>query len=211
MFDLKKLDREYWLELLVYASVLLIAFIPRVGFINIGQVTVTFLAVPVFLAAVRKGPLAGGIIGLVYGVCVYLIANISALGENLYISEGFDYTYTNIIVAVAPRVILGVGTGFLYRLSIPVFKNRFFTIPIVVLVSMLIYIFVVVMFAFIFNHKMLVDIYGDHAFLQILFARNNTWNVLETFVTVGITTLVCYLIDIIEARRMLREKNKQGD
>lgn len=76
------------------------------GFIAIGPITLTTMHIPVVIAAIAGGPLVGGIVGLIFG----LSSMLNAILRPSLLSVAF----LNPLLAILPRVLLGVVTGYLY-------------------------------------------------------------------------------------------------
>ena len=91
---------------LMSAITALMVFTP-VGMIPTpGGTSLTISHIPTILTAVLFGPVMGGIVGFVFGV--------SSLLRALSAASPFDLMFLNPLVSVLPRVLFGLGTGYLY-------------------------------------------------------------------------------------------------
>lgn len=84
----------------------ILAFTP-IGIIRILPVSATTMHIPVIIGAVLEGPLVGGILGLVFGLFSMLNAVIAP--------SLFSPIFYNPLVAVLPRILIGVGAGYLFK------------------------------------------------------------------------------------------------
>ncbi len=92
------------------AIVLLMAFTP-LGFLRAGPIEITFLTIPVVVAAVLVGPASGAVVGLVFGVSSFATAFSSPFGMALLAISPF-YTF---ILTIVPRILVGWLTGLIFR------------------------------------------------------------------------------------------------
>lgn len=70
--------------------------------------SLTIMHVPVVVAAVLEGPLVGGFVGLVFGVFSMVQATLSPNGP-------VDLAFSNPLVSVLPRILVGPAAYFAYR------------------------------------------------------------------------------------------------
>jgi len=186
-------DNWYAFEVGIYCFlVALFAFIPQTGFITIDGITISFLSVFVIVAAIRRGYIAGLLTGFVYGVVSFIVA-ILARNFQIYFPKGIYYVFCNFLVAVIPRVILGLLTALLYKAFSEVFKKFWFSIPLIAIINLLIHLFLCVLCAFIFYPGMLAKLFGDNAFIQIIFYRKNYYYIIEVLLSATISTVICFV------------------
>ncbi|MBN1520648.1 MAG: ECF transporter S component [Spirochaetales bacterium] len=79
-----------------------------------GGASLTIMHIPVIIAAVLEGPLAGTIVGLIFGVSSLMKAGIAP-------TSAFDPLFTNPLVSVLPRLFIGVAAWAVFRL----FRGKF--------------------------------------------------------------------------------------
>ena len=88
----------------------------RLGFIPwVAGASLTIMAVPVVIGAVLQGPLVGFVIGLLFGVFSLIQAAVAPTGPA-------DVWFTNPLVSVAPRLVIGPAAWVVYK-SIARFKE----------------------------------------------------------------------------------------
>ena len=94
----------------VLSAITIVLGITRLGFIPwFSGASVTILQVPVIIGAVLEGPLVGLIIGLLFGLFSLLQAAIAPTGP-------VDVAFTNPLISVLPRLLIGPVAWLLYRL-----------------------------------------------------------------------------------------------
>jgi uncharacterized membrane protein len=74
-----------------------------------GGASLTIMHIPVIVAAVLEGPLAGTVVGLIFGVTSLVKAAVAPLGP-------LDPLFTNPLVSVLPRLFIGVAAWAAWRL-----------------------------------------------------------------------------------------------
>lgn len=87
--------------------IVLLSAVPGLGFIPIGPINATILHIPVIIIAIVEGPIAGGVLGFMFG----MTSMINALVR----FTPFSFLFLNPIVAVLPRILIGVLTGLLFN------------------------------------------------------------------------------------------------
>ena len=108
----KVFSTKQFVELaLLVAIILLMAFTP-IGYIKTFGLEITLIVVPVAVGAVTMGPLAGAILGGVFGLTSFIQCfGMSAFGTVLL---GINPIYTFIVCFVS-RVLMGWLTGVIYQ------------------------------------------------------------------------------------------------
>lgn len=85
----------------VLSAISILLGITRWGFIPwFSGASLTIMHVPVIIGAILEGPLAGGIIGLIFGVASLLQAAIAPTGPT-------DILFTNPLISILPRLFIG--------------------------------------------------------------------------------------------------------
>lgn len=77
------------------------------GFINIPPVKATIMHIPVIIGAIIEGPIVGGLIGLVFGLFSMYQAFTAPLPTS--------FMFWNPIIALVPRVLIGVVSYYVYK------------------------------------------------------------------------------------------------
>lgn len=98
------------LTAILMAIILLMAFTP-VGYLKVGVVSITFLAIPVVVGGIVLGPLYGGLLGAVFGLTSFVQCfGMDAFGTALM---GLNPVAT-FVTCLVPRILIGVFAGLLY-------------------------------------------------------------------------------------------------
>ena len=100
------------LTAILMAVILVMSFTP-LGYLNVGIVSITFLAVPVVIGGIVLGPLYGGVLGGVFGLTSFAQCfGMDAFGTALM---GLNPLAT-FVTCLVSRILIGVVAGWLYRL-----------------------------------------------------------------------------------------------
>jgi len=89
-------------------SIVLVLF--NIGFIPwFAGVSITFMHVPAIIAGVLEGPAAGAVVGGIFGVTSLVKAATQPQGP-------IDLFFTNPIISVLPRMLVGIAAWAVFRL-----------------------------------------------------------------------------------------------
>lgn len=105
---------------LLTAIEVILAFTP-LGFIMIPPVALTLLHIPVVVAAIVLGPVSGGILGGVFGVCSMIKATTAATSpvdmafSPFLASSVGGNALSAIVMAFVIRILFGILTAFFYK------------------------------------------------------------------------------------------------
>lgn len=101
---------------LLMALLAVLAFTP-LGFIQIPPVAITLMHIPVIIGAIVLGPTCGGILGLAFGLFSMIKASTTGVSpvDLAFSPLASGAPLQSIIMAVGPRVLLGVIAGSLYK------------------------------------------------------------------------------------------------
>lgn len=86
-----------------------------IGFIPLPFMKATIMHIPVIIAAIIEGPLVGGIVGLVFG--------IFSVYQNITSPSLLSPIFMNPIVAIVPRVLIGIVSYYVYSFIKKKFNN----------------------------------------------------------------------------------------
>ena len=86
--------------------------VTKLGFIPLPAMNATILHLPVIIGGILEGPLVGGLIGLIFG----LFSMFQAITAPTLTS----FMFLNPIIALIPRVLIGVWSYYIYK----VFKTK---------------------------------------------------------------------------------------
>jgi uncharacterized membrane protein len=111
----KRFDTRRLVLLSVLGAILLVMSFTPLGYLNIGPLAISLNMIPVAIAAVALGPMAGAILGGIFGITSFLqclgIGGISAMGVILFeISPVLAF-----VQRFVPRVLAGLLAGLVYQ------------------------------------------------------------------------------------------------
>ena len=110
----KKVNIRFMTELALFVAIILVMKITHLTSIPIGPLNMTLTMIPIAVGAMLMGPLAGGILGMVYGFTSLYDA---VSGGSAMTGFFFQISPVNtFILCVVLRTIVGVATGWLFRL-----------------------------------------------------------------------------------------------
>jgi len=92
------------------------------GFIQIPPVRATIMHIPVIIGAIVEGPLVGAFVGLVFGL-FSMYQNITAPGP-------VSFIFWNPIIALVPRILIGIVAYYVYTFIKKKFKSQSFSIAV---------------------------------------------------------------------------------
>lgn len=106
-----KQTRDLVLLALLTAIELLLAFTP-LGYLRVGIVEITFMTVPIAVAAMMIGPHASLFLGCIFGITSFVQCfGISLFGTTLFaINPVFTF-----LLCFVPRALMGLLVGILFR------------------------------------------------------------------------------------------------
>lgn len=113
---------------LFMAIVIIMAFVPNLGYINLVVIKATLIHVPVIIGSIVLGPKKGAVLGATFGV-TSLINN--TFSPSL-LSFAFSPFYSigeiggngwSVVIAIVPRILTGVVPYFVYRGILKLFRN----------------------------------------------------------------------------------------
>lgn len=117
----KKVDVKQLTQLgILIALIVVMAFTP-LGYLRLPGLSITFLTVPVIIGAILLGPMAGGILGIAFGITSLMQCfGLEPFGSALLSINPFFAT----IVCIVPRFLMGFLTGAIYKVLSKVSKNQ---------------------------------------------------------------------------------------
>lgn len=101
--------RRNTIRAIFIAIIILQDFVPFLGNIPLGPLSITTMHVTVIVAAVVLGPVDGAIIGGTWGLLTWVRAFVAPS------SPIAPLVMVNPLVSVVPRILIGVVAGYLYR------------------------------------------------------------------------------------------------
>ena len=201
----KKFGTRQMVTTAMLCAILLIMSFTPLGYLNIGPLAISLNMIPVAIAAVALGPVAGGILGGIFGITSFLqclgIGGISAMGVILFeISPVLAF-----VQRFVPRVLAGLLAGFVCQGSRKLFGHT---------AAAFITGFCAALFNTVLFMLALVLLFGHTQYLQELIAGRNI--ILFICAFVGINAVVEMLAatfavglvgKALEKANLLRRKN----
>ncbi len=90
------------------AIVIIQTFIPFLGYIPVGPLSLTIIPITVIVAAFVFGPKNGAIVGGIWGLITFIRAFIAPT------SPLAPLIFTNPLISVVPRILIGVVAGYVF-------------------------------------------------------------------------------------------------
>ena len=110
----KKTNVRYLTELALFVAIILMMKITHLTSIPVGPLNMTLTMVPIAIGAMLLGPLAGGVLGMVYGfTSLYDAVSGASAMTAFFFQISPVHTF---ILCVVMRTLVGVATGWLFRL-----------------------------------------------------------------------------------------------
>lgn len=107
------------LTALFTAIIIMMAFVPYIGYINLVVIKATLIHVPVIIGSIMLGPKKGGFLGFVFG-CTSLINNtfnpslLSFAFSPFYSVGEIGGNFFSLVICFVPRILVGVVPYFVY-------------------------------------------------------------------------------------------------
>lgn len=125
----KKHDTRWMVSVALMAAIVIVLANTPLGMIQLPIIKATTVHIPVIIGAILLGPLAGGILGFVFGVCS-LISNtmaptlLSFAFSPFLSTTGLSGALKAIWISVGCRILIGVAAGWLWILFRKLNANR---------------------------------------------------------------------------------------
>lgn len=109
-----KAKTRYLTELALLVALVLVMSYTPLGYLPVGPLQLSLLSIPVAIGAMTIGPVAGGVLGAVFGLTSFFSAlrGGSLMGEAMIAASLFG-TFVTCVVA---RILMGLCTGWIFRL-----------------------------------------------------------------------------------------------
>ncbi|MCI8280892.1 MAG: ECF transporter S component [Lachnospiraceae bacterium] len=117
------------LTALFAAIIILMAFIPFLGYINLVVIKATLIHVPVIIGSILLGPKRGAFLGFVFG-CTSLVNNtinpslLSFAFSPFYSVGDVGGNFFSLVICFVPRILVGVVPYFVYIGIKKLLKNK---------------------------------------------------------------------------------------
>lgn len=131
-----KHDVRWMVCVALMAAVVIVLANTPLGMIQLPVIKATTVHIPVILGAILLGPLAGGILGGVFGICS-LLSNtmaptlLSFAFSPFLSATGLPGVLKALWISVGCRILIGVAAGWLWKLFSKIRLNQTAALPIV--------------------------------------------------------------------------------
>ncbi len=117
-----KKNHTLWLtQVAMLAAIVVVMSLTPLGYFNYGIIAITFLMIPVAIGSVSTGPLAGGILGGVFGIT----ALVQCFGGNAFGTLLMQLNpAATVVVMLVNRILAGVLTALIYKGLTKALKNQ---------------------------------------------------------------------------------------
>ena len=128
-------DTRWMVCVALMAAIVIVLANTPLGMIQLPVIKATTVHIPVIIGAVLLGPLAGGILGGVFGICS-LISNtmaptlLSFAFSPFMSTTGLPGVLKALWISVGCRILIGVVSGWLWKLFEKVHLNQTIALPI---------------------------------------------------------------------------------
>lgn len=102
---------------------LLMYFFPFLGFIPIGPINATTMHIPVIIGSLLLGPRSGALLGGFFGVLSMIRSTTQITITSFIFSPFVSGDWRSVVVALVPRILIGVVPYFVYQLLKKFAKN----------------------------------------------------------------------------------------
>lgn len=132
----KKMDVRYMAQLALMAAVVILLANTPLGMIQLPIIKATTVHIPVILGAILLGPLAGGILGAVFGICSMasntLAPTLLSFAFSPFLSTtGLTGALKAVWISVGCRILIGVVSGWVWKLLEKVSVPSVVALPVV--------------------------------------------------------------------------------
>jgi len=131
--------------------IIVMAFVPMLGFIQIGAVSLTIIHIPVLIGGIFGGRKVAVSLATVFGILSLIVALTRPTGP-------IDLIFQNPMVSVLPRVLFGLALYEIYRGLQALIKNQYVSIPVAMVLATIVHSVLVLTSLFVFGKDTLADL-----------------------------------------------------
>jgi len=170
------------------AIVLVMTFVPFMGFIVIGPVAITIIHIPVLIGGLFGGKRVAIALGLTFG--------IGSLFRSLMTPDGLNIFFQNPLVSVLPRLLFGIALWYLYVLFNRLIKNKLISIAVTFGLSTVLHtVFTLTaLYLFAFQSQLFQDFFGDMNVINFIWAIAGFNGIIEVLIAIFIATPIAWRI-----------------
>lgn len=129
MKDRTKQTKDMVMTAMFTAIIVVMAFVPYMGYIPLGFMNATIIHIPVIIGAIILGPKKGAWLGGVFGVTSMINntvnPNITSFVFSPFYSMGETHgSILSVVVCMVPRIMIGVVAYYVYKGVMKLLKNK---------------------------------------------------------------------------------------
>ena len=130
----RKKDTRWMVSVALMAAIVILLANTPLGMIQLPIIKATTVHIPVIVGAILLGPLAGGILGGVFGFCS-MLSNTTAptllsFAFSPFLSSDFTGIFKALWISIGCRIMIGVVAGWLWILLKKIRVNAWIALPI---------------------------------------------------------------------------------
>lgn len=204
-----KNTKTFTLTAMFLAILILLSSVPFLGFIPIGPINATTMHIPVIIASIVLGPRIGAFLGGIFGIISVIRSTIIVSPLSFVFSPfipviGTDHgSWKALIVAIVPRILIGIVPYFVYKGIKKIMKNRASSQPVALFLAgflgsatntILVMNFIYFFFQEAYAQSMGVSLSAVYtAILTIIFTTGIIEALVAAVATVGVTSVLLRL------------------
>lgn len=126
----KKMDVRLMAQIALLAAIMIVMAFTPLGYIPLPFMNATTMHIPVIVGACLLGPKAGGVLGGLFGITSVVKATIQpnitsfAFTPFYSFSPEFSGNWMSLIVAILPRILIGVVAGLVFQGLVKLIRNQ---------------------------------------------------------------------------------------
>ena len=126
----KKMDVRLMAQIALLAAIMIVMAFTPLGYIPLPFMNATTMHIPVIVGACLLGPKAGGVLGGLFGITSVVKATIQPNITSCFItpfytfSPEFSGNWMSLIVAILPRILIGVVAGLVFQGLVKLIRNQ---------------------------------------------------------------------------------------
>ena len=134
--ETKKKDTKWMVSVALMAAIVIVLANTPLGMIQLPIIKATTVHIPVIIGAILFGPLAGAILGGVFGICS-LISNtmaptlLSFAFSPFLSTTGIPGVLKALWISIGCRILIGVAAGWLWILLEKLHTSQVISLPVV--------------------------------------------------------------------------------
>jgi len=168
------------------AIILVMTFVPFMGFIVVGPVAITIIHIPVLIGGLFGGKRVAIALGLTFG--------LGSLARSFMTPDGLNIFFQNPLVSVLPRVLFGLALWYLYVVFNRFVKNSVVSIGLAFGISTLLHtVFTLTaLYLFAFQSQLFQDFFGDANVINFIWVVAGVNGLIEILIAIFVATPIAW-------------------